>query len=129
MEAVWVLKACFQVSLECGPVAGFQGVLPFDAQGCHDGASDRMWCCRSTSPGYIRTPRYQSFFPLKTWRIFILKAYPETWYMVNAWLVSFGRSIASSRCSVSQGAAQKTAHEKIKKKHGERKRENACGKT
>ena len=39
------------------------------------------------------------------------------------------RDVASSRRSVSQGAAQKTAHEKekTKKKHGERKRENACG--
>ena len=38
-------------------------------------------------------------------------------------------SVASSRRSVSQGAVQKTARKKIKKKRGERKRENACGKT
>ena len=36
--------------------------------------------------------------------------------------------VASSRRSVSQGAVQKTACEKIKKR-SERKRENACGKT
>ena len=36
-------------SLGCGPVPGFQGILPwkkirnFHTQGCHDRASDRMW--------------------------------------------------------------------------------------
>ena len=52
LEAVWVPKARFQVSLGCGSVAGFQGIPPwkkelwnFDAQGCHDRTSDRMrWC-------------------------------------------------------------------------------------
>ena len=34
-------------------------------------------------------------------------------------------SLASSRRSVSQGTAQKTAREKIKKKRGKRKRENS----
>jgi len=52
LEAVWVPKARFQVSSGCGPVAGFQGILPwknFKAQGCHDRASDRIQWCRSTS--------------------------------------------------------------------------------
>ena len=29
MLVAWVLKACFQVSLGCAPVAGFQGILPW----------------------------------------------------------------------------------------------------
>ena len=39
----------------------------------------------------------------------------------NAPTSSTASHVASSRCSVSQGAAQKTARKKIKKKRGERK--------
>ena len=42
------LKACFQVSLGCGPVAGSgEKKSKFDALGCYDRASDRMQWCRS----------------------------------------------------------------------------------
>ena len=36
----------------CSRVSGYPSLEKkmrfFDAQGCHCGASDRMWCCRST---------------------------------------------------------------------------------
>ena len=60
LEAVWVLKACFQVSLGYESVAGFQGILPwekkfqnFNDQGCNDRASDRMQWYRFTQVANI----------------------------------------------------------------------------